>query len=213
MDSLMAGGAAEGEEGAAPAAAALAPAAGARVPPRADSEDGVVSRKDRAFMDDFLLSVLEQKDELQDQVYDLTKQLVETKAKLGMMEFEHERSESQRRMLERKRGSASSDTDMRPMSPVDHNTALHRELQAKTAQVEELKVTVAQLEQDIAKREQREQKSSRRERLRRTSSTNKAPADDLDVPHSPSPDLAAAEIQSLTVSLSQMQAKLDLLSV
>lgn len=69
-------------------------------------------RKDRAFMDDFLLSVLEQKDTLQDEVHDLSNQLAETKAKLGMMEYERERAETDRRMQDRRRANGE-----RPISP------------------------------------------------------------------------------------------------
>ncbi len=131
------------------------------------------SRKDRAFMDDFLISVLEQKDALQDQVYDLSNKLAETKAKLGMMQFEQERAESQRRMQERSTNKrlSSEFEERRPSTPGDERLPLlQAELQAKAQEIEQLRRTVAALEAEV---EKRDHKSSRRERLRRTSSTNK----------------------------------------
>eukprot|EP00037_Helgoeca_nana_P036734 m.12829 g.12829 ORF g.12829 m.12829 type:complete len:876 (+) comp7904_c0_seq1:52-2679(+) len=48
-------------------------------------------KTDRSFMDDYLISVLEQKDKLADELHARTNSYAEIKAKLGMAEFENER--------------------------------------------------------------------------------------------------------------------------
>jgi hypothetical protein len=61
---------------------------------------------DRAFMDEFLLTVLEQKDRLADQLHSLNSEYAKMKARLGMTEFEKEKLEAASRAQTRRRGSS-----------------------------------------------------------------------------------------------------------
>ena len=75
---------------------------------------------DRAFMDDLLLTVLEQKDALADKLDALSNEYLKLKAKLGMSEFEKEKLEAESRAQQRRSagsiGSAGSVGSLRQRS-------------------------------------------------------------------------------------------------
>lgn len=69
---------------------------------------GEPGKLDRGFMDDFLISVLEQKDQLADQLYTLNNAYADVKARLGMAEFEREKLQAEFRAAARKGGHGGS---------------------------------------------------------------------------------------------------------
>ena len=75
---------------------------------------------DRAFMDDLLLTVLEQKDALADELHSLSNEFLKLKARLGMSEFEKEKLEAESRAQKRRSagsiGSAGSLSSLRQNS-------------------------------------------------------------------------------------------------
>eukprot|EP00041_Stephanoeca_diplocostata_P026062 m.694803 g.694803 ORF g.694803 m.694803 type:complete len:323 (-) comp22885_c0_seq2:181-1149(-) len=80
--------------------------------------NGPNSRKpDRAFMDDYLISILEQKDNLQDELHTLNTAYADVKARLGMAEFEKEKIQAEYRAASRAR--RAGETGSNPVHSTD----------------------------------------------------------------------------------------------
>ena len=74
-------------------------------------------------LQDFLISVLEQKDQLADQLYTLNNAYADVKARLGMAEFEKEKLQAESRAAARKGGHGGSGTAGPSPGGSDHGEA------------------------------------------------------------------------------------------
>eukprot|EP00040_Diaphanoeca_grandis_P031090 m.185260 g.185260 ORF g.185260 m.185260 type:complete len:884 (-) comp32225_c0_seq1:569-3220(-) len=132
------------------------------------------AKLDRAFMDDFLISVLEQKDQLADKLYTLNNAYADIKAKLGMAEFEKEKLLAESRAANRRSGTTLSSSFTSEDSLTDDKGALVTEsfeaLQVERDRLDQQLAasnkTVQQLQQRLALSE-KETSSRETERKRR----------------------------------------------
>eukprot|EP00039_Didymoeca_costata_P008177 m.108800 g.108800 ORF g.108800 m.108800 type:complete len:814 (+) comp13980_c0_seq2:409-2850(+) len=120
---------------------------------------------ERAFMDDFLLAVLEQKDKLADELHSLNNEYARMKAQLGMSEFQKEKLEAETRAIQRKTTEpeelppTNSDSELKLAQ--DEAEELNHRLQESNKLVEQLRAQLS----DQSRRSQRENERTRRKIL------------------------------------------------
>eukprot|EP00043_Microstomoeca_roanoka_P012365 m.119595 g.119595 ORF g.119595 m.119595 type:complete len:837 (-) comp15473_c1_seq2:56-2566(-) len=122
---------------------------------------GSEAHRERPFVDDFLLKVLQERDELTDKLHDMHNELVEVKAQLGTSELEKERLLLEVRTLgSRLSISSTPSTPERPTKPKRTRNLASEEV------IRQLNLKIVQLEEELLEYQRQGSRLKRKETLR-----------------------------------------------